>query len=80
LVKTEVIKALQEASNQVTASVQEHIQEGDNSNVYVFALIYGKFSAGIAKLKRVFTEIENRRNAWPEYVISCKKANTKFWR
>jgi hypothetical protein len=66
LVKTEVNKCLQEASSQVNAAVQQHVQEGDLSNAYVFPLIYGKFSASIAKLKRIFTEIENRRNAWPE--------------
>ncbi|CAG7838121.1 unnamed protein product [Allacma fusca] len=63
-IKTYVTKSLQETTNVVTAAVQAQSKSEDSA---VFPIIYGKFAAGIAKLKRIFVEVDNRRTGWPEY-------------
>ena len=62
-IKAYVTKTLQETTSQVNSIVQAQEKSEDSS---VFPIIYGKFSAGIAKLKRIFVEVENRKNGWPE--------------
>ena len=67
-------RTLQETTNQITGVVQTQNQSSgrpatdstqpDDSNI--FQLIYGTFSAGIAKLKKLFSEVEKRRNGLPE--------------
>lgn len=58
-----------------------------SSSAAVFPIIYGKFSAGVAKLKKLFAEVEKRRNGWPEWVWNIfykmqkngnKKSDTTF--
>ncbi|XP_021945379.1 conserved oligomeric Golgi complex subunit 3 [Folsomia candida] len=82
LVKSEVNKALQETTYEITATVLEQ-SEGPNPELQtaansLFPLIYGKFSAGISKMKKVFTEIEQRRNAWPEYAELFNEIQQSF--
>jgi hypothetical protein len=72
MVKSYVNRRLQETTAQVTASVQAQsgpaasTGETSSSVKEVFPLIYGTFSAEIAKLKKLFGEIEKRRNGLPE--------------
>lgn len=74
LVKSFVNKRLQETTTQVTNVVQasnatnaQAIRSStSNEEFSIFPLIYGNFSAEIAKLKKLFSEIEKRRNALPE--------------
>jgi hypothetical protein len=66
-VKTEINKVLHDTTQEITTAVLDQSQGLEVPNAAaLFPLIYGKFSAGIAKMKKVFTEIEQRRNAWPE--------------
>lgn len=71
LIKSEVHRTLQETTSQINlAVIQQNIQLSSvtnmSSSAAVFPIIYGKFSAGVAKLKKLFAEVEKRRNGWPE--------------
>ncbi|CAL8118689.1 unnamed protein product [Orchesella dallaii] len=86
LIKSEVHKTLQETTSQINiAVIQQNIHVPPSaissiSSAAIFPIVYGKFSAGVAKLKKVFTEVEKRRNGWPEYTELFNEIQQSFLR